>query len=104
MEAIITSTFQSHPGSISTVITSPPRRIATGGFNPTLVRLARFAVPRVERQPSGFNPTLVRLAHPAPKRVLSSLNGFNPTLVRLAPSARSRRLLGGAVSIPPWFD
>ena len=75
--------FQSHVGSISTVLRNKGlARIAS--FNPTLVRLAHVPDPVPLEERVSFNPTLVRLALAYKPMTQRFLQRFNPTLVRLA--------------------
>ncbi len=74
------------------------------GFNPTLVRLSRLVVDRVEAETVNFNPTLVRLSRRAMEWWEVLVHISNPTLVRLSRHPHERLLAAPVLPIPRWFD
>jgi len=99
----VKSSFQSHPGSISTRVRLELRPLSRG-FNPTLVRLAPEGGACSGARDKRFNPTLVRLAHRTLPHCTPTERCFNPTLVRLARVWVQMGRSTPPVSIPPWFD
>ena len=126
IEAIITSMFQSHPGSISTTyqragrgsakwFQSHPGSISTseragesGGsdcFNPTLVRLAQWRGRQRYRRGRRFQSHPGSISTSAPPRSAQERPSFQSHPGSISTSRG--RVLGtdrATVSIPPWFD
>ena len=79
-EGLCPSWFQSHLGSISTIVAPRYSSSANMRFNPTLVRLARMFHDLGLIYPTSFNPTLVRLARGVSYRIQCKPSSFQSHL------------------------